>query len=203
MTRANAWLVLGWMLVSAGCGGVGLKQVQSDLCLSLVVRSAPFADPEAICQLRPDIKPLQLMPDHILSDVSSLTLRERLLVFDKPASARVAENGANWFLFQTRVGQLEAGCVPYDTGTTEEGCVWHLIATGLPTKTIVDSELQRLITTVATTGPENSTLHLIGNPRPNGSQEQISIRLHANAVREVDWIDPHETNGFKPAWAAK
>lgn len=200
MMLANPWLVIASMVLSTACGFASNDRVQSDLCSMFVVRIAPMSDPEVLCHLHGNTTPLMLLPGGVLADDSWSTLRQRLLTLERPISIRSATNGTTWFRFASREGTIEAGCIPQDT--TEETCVWHLVAREFVSGPMAELQLYDLVDSVASTVAENATLHLIGGQRANGSQEQISLRIDGTAIREITWIDPHETKGVKPVWAS-
>lgn len=195
------WLILASTVVSTGCSGLEIRQLKSDLCSSLVVRNAPLSEPEVVCQLSGNTAPLRLLPDGVLTAESPSTLRERLLGLEQPMGKRSAANGTTWFRFATATGQLEAGCIPQDT--FDDSCVWQLVATEFQEPMILDTRLQQLITTATASAGVDFVLHLIIGARPNGSQEQISIRLKKASICELAWVDPQETKGVKPSWASK
>ena len=196
----------------AGCSGapealLGIKELKSNVCTSLVVKPQSFIDDRyALCRLQQGVSPRSFLPEPI-AGARETRLRDALARY-KLAIRSYENDDTTWFVLAESPIQLEAACASIRSAETTGACFWQLNARNLGPDPKLDPVLTELLTAVSGAGLKDGDVFLEATSLSASNDaytanEYIKVTIKSGVPSEISWHDVENVKQWSPAWAVR
>ena len=197
-------LVVATLFACLDCGAtpeglLGMQELKSGLCKSLVVKARSFFDDRyAICLLQTGRSPRTLLHDALTG--ASLTLSDALDRYKAVIRTYERDGDTRYVLAETPL-LIEAACLGGGSSDSPYKCFWQLSATKLPTDMTFDPRVTELLEDVTAAGLRDGSLFieatsLRDSGAPYRANEYIVLTLNSGIVTEIRWHDVERVKEF-------